>query len=143
MTTVRWDLMFGQWPVSGSGTAHSPPAVHWSAQLMLIQDGEVLGDDAWGQPGEQRELFAGVLGFEQPHPFEAFDVTVDGLLGVVSAAGDLRGGQPFQVEPDDRRLVCRSRSHVGDVAANRQHLATLAQPNHRRRDTAVGVAGDQ
>ena len=37
----------------------------------------------------------------------------------------------------------RPRSHVGDVAADRQHLASLAQPDHRRTDAAVGVAGEQ
>src|SRR5688500_7287922 len=81
----------------------SPAAsVDGSAELVLVQDGEVLDDDAWGQPGEQGELLAGMFGVEQADPFEAFDVTVVGLLGVVGAAGDLRGGQPFQVEADDR-----------------------------------------
>src|SRR5215207_11000748 len=84
---------------SRSGMATHPAApVHGAAQLVLIQDRQILGHEVGGHPGEERQLLVGVLGGEQPHPLEALDVAVDRLLGVVGAASDLRGSQPFEVE---------------------------------------------
>jgi hypothetical protein len=56
-----------------------------SSELVLVQDGQVLGDHVGGQAGEEGELLTGVLGDQEPDPFEAPDVAVDVLLGVVGA----------------------------------------------------------
>ncbi len=68
-------------------------------------------------PVEEGELISGELLGEEPYPFEAADVAVDGGFGVVGVVGDLWCEEPFEVEADDGCFVGGERSHVCNVAA--------------------------
>src|SRR6266567_7416822 len=57
-------------------------------KAVLVDEGEVLVDEPGRHPGEQGQLLAGVVGGQQPDPFEAADVVVHCLLGVVGARRD-------------------------------------------------------
>src|SRR6266540_3413089 len=85
-------------------------------KAVLVDEGEVLVDEPGRHPGEQGQLLAGVLGGQQPDPFEAADVVVHRLLGVVGARRDVRRGEPGDVQADDGCLVGRVAAHVDDVA---------------------------
>jgi hypothetical protein len=56
---------------------------------VLVEQRQVLVDQALGHAGEQGQLLESELGGQQPQPLKAPEVAVDRLLGVMGTSGDV------------------------------------------------------